>query len=108
MPSNLSRRRVPRLHDRIHTGSARNLTQLRKTLKRALADLGTRAEDPNASVLDIQLVVQVVRMAAYPSFKGGREIAWSGTPYSTATWPEKLRDSEYAALLLPIPAGRVG
>ena len=50
-----------------------------------------------------------MRPANYGVFKGRWQRAWQDTGYSTAGWPEKLlHERHIGALLLPIPAGRVG
>ena len=59
-------------------------------------------------MLEVQPLVQIVRAASYGTFKARRERAWRGAEYSTAGWPKRLLNEQIGALLLPIPAGRVG
>jgi hypothetical protein len=106
-PPARQRRHQPRLHDPIIAAGDPDRGRLQQRLARALAGL-QRADATAARVVDVQPVVQLVRQAGYPAFKAARERAWADTPYSTRGWPAKLADSDYAALLLPLSAGRVG
>jgi hypothetical protein len=61
-------------------------------------------------VLDVQLLGQVCGPAEYAAWKAARETAWrkQRASWSTAQWPDAIESDGYAALLLPISAGRVG
>jgi hypothetical protein len=88
----------------------RDRRALHSHLEHGLAELARRAEAPGTTVLDLQLLLQVVGRVSYPKFRAGREKAWrtQGAPYNTDAWPASLEDGMLAVLLLPISAGRVG
>jgi hypothetical protein len=102
------RKRLPRAARARRRPYERDVRDLRRALDRALAEQEKRARKRRIEVLDVQLVLQVVRDSGYGSFRAGWTKAWTDEPYSTASWPKKLADSQHGALLLPLPAGRVG
>jgi len=59
---------------------------------------------------ELQLVVQFCDQGAYPAWATGWRAAWTkaGVQTPTLLWPRGLPTGQVAALLLPLPAGRVG
>jgi hypothetical protein len=91
--------------------SARDRRRLTKALGRALGELAVTAAQPGVTTIDVQLVVQVCAAVNYKEWKREVERAWrrqQGGRYSTAQWPAGLVEGQRAALLQPLPAGRVG
>lgn len=84
----------------------RHRRKLRRQIEDRLVDLETA---PGPSV-EVQPLVQIVGPRSYPSWRQGWDKAWTkkGVPYSTGAWPSTLGESEIGALLIPVPAGRVG
>jgi len=84
--------------------------QLLEGLERGLAALDHSATAPDASPLQIQLVVQVCASSYYAEWKSGWERAWQkrGEDLSTSRWPSSLPADGFVVLLLPLAAGRVG
>jgi hypothetical protein len=78
-------------------------------LDRGLKELERRLS-PDMTVIDVQLLVQVVGAGSYDEFRTGRAKAWrkQGQRYDCHAWPKALDTQGIAALLLPISAGRVG
>lgn len=90
--------------------SGRDRRALVKEIERAIEELGLRAATPGAVVVEVQLVIQVCAAAGYAAWKADRESAWrkQGGSWTTASWPSSLDADAFGALLLPLPAGRMG
>ena len=90
--------------------SERDRRALTKTLKRSLAALTARTDHPGLTVIEAQLVVQICGASSYIPWRQGIERAWRkhGGQYGTHGWPKTLTGEQIAAVLLPLPAGRVG
>jgi hypothetical protein len=105
-----SRVRGRGLSGRVAVRSDRDRRALRRELRQGLHDLAEGAAQPDAVVLDVQIVVQVCASSSYGPWKAEREKAWrkQGGRYTTATWPQSIQPDAYGLLLLPLAAGRVG
>lgn len=86
--------------------SDRHRRKLRRQIEDRLIDLETAPGPP----LELQPLVQIVGSRSYPAWRQGWDKAWKkkGVPYSTGSWPSALGEAEIGALLIPVPAGRVG
>src|SRR4051812_41752426 len=109
----LGRRRL-RMRDglegRFAVRSARDRRALHRVLADGLDELALRAHRPAYTAIDVQLVTQVCAAPSYAELKRSHERAWrrQGGRYTTASWPAQLAEAEFAAVLLPLGAGRVG
>jgi hypothetical protein len=108
IPSRRARRRLVLPVSRFTLATERDRRDTHRALDNALRDLRRGARWRRGRALEVQPLVQMVRPANYGVFKGRWQRAWRDTEYSTAGWPKKLLDEQLGALLLPIPAGRVG
>jgi hypothetical protein len=86
--------------------TAGEVRTVERRLGRALSELDARAAVPGARTPEIQLLVQIAGAPVYARFHKGWAKAWRRTDHSTLLWPEALGESDFAALLLPIPARR--
>ena len=102
------RRRLVLPVSRFTLDTERDRRDTPRALDNALRDLRRGARWRRGRALDVQPLVQMVRPANYGVFKGRWQRAWRDTENSTAGWTKKLLDEQISALLLPIPAGRVG
>jgi hypothetical protein len=95
---------------RLAVRSQRDRRALRRELQAGLAELAQRGEQVGVRVLDVQLVARVCAGRSYPELQRAHERAWrrQGGRYSTASWPARLAEDEYACVLVPLAAGRVG
>lgn len=91
---------------RLTVRSDRHRRKLRRQITDRLVDLET-APGPS---LEVQPLVQIVGPRSYPAWRAAWDKAWTkkGVPYSTGAWPPTIGPTEIGALLIPVPAGRVG
>jgi len=96
------------------TISARPSIRAQRALLRNIANGVQRwtaqAQESGVTVIEVQPVLQVVAPQSYEEFRAGWMRAWAkhGGAYSAEKWVRTLAAGEYAVLLLPLPAGRVG
>jgi hypothetical protein len=79
-------------------------------LREGLAKLAERVGQPYVTSLRIQLVAQVCGPQSYVQWRQAIEVTWGrhgGDRYSASTWPAALGFDQCAAVLLPLPVGRV-
>ena len=90
--------------------SDRDRRSLLQAIERSVRGLEERAEAEGTRVLDVQLVGQVCAGPSYGQWKADRERVWrrQGGKFGTDAWPGTIESGAYGALLLPLPAGRVG
>jgi hypothetical protein len=79
-------------------------------LPAVLDELRRDVARPGTEVLDLQLVVQFCEPPNYFRWSRGWRKAWQRARFVPAQleWPLSLPEDRVAALLLPLPAGRVG
>lgn len=103
----LDRLRGTAADDRVVVRSDRHRAKLIRTVEDQIVDLET---DLDAPVIEVQPLIQIVAARSYPEWREGWDRAWrkKRLPWSAAGWPPSIDETELAALLVPVPAGRVG
>lgn len=87
-----------------------NARRDRARLPQVLHDLHQQASRDEAQALQLQPVVQFCGATRYPSWARGWQTAWAraGVRDPKIVWPDALPLDHTAALLVPVPPGRVG
>lgn len=90
----------------------RSVRQRQALLARLASDLGGDGElaKDGGTLLEVQPLIRVTGSASYERFQSEVETAWrrQGGAFSTRGWPATIDEGEFAAVLLPLAAGRVG
>jgi hypothetical protein len=83
--------------------SPRRRRRARRELQRVIERLAERATEPDVTVWRVQPVVEVCGAAHYVTWRSARTRRWKrdGGKWTTNSWPDRLREPQSAAVLLP-------
>lgn len=104
----LGRDRTAPSHPRVRVRSARDRRALEKQLREGLERMG--GANAGEAAVDLQPLIRVSGSASYPQFRQEQQEAWrrQGGRYSAEMWPALIEEGDFAVVLIPISAGRVG